>query len=460
MSSVTFDIRQVVQLLGLEVNPYDNINSRSFNVKCPICDKEGYHLNIDDKKGGVWHCAKCDEGGGTIGLYVRFGLHEPKYTAELGKKAAIEIKKQLNLSTYGAKMPYKKENVDYREDSVHLSDVELDRVYQKLLDIPKLRLLNEHREALLKRGISDNDIKTNKYRSLPEALYFPNGKIAILDEFKKKDFNLLYKEYPMLRRLGKKNIMSGIYIGTYLNNYLKINLEGVPGFFKINDLWCFKYTSGIIVPVRNIEGQIVNIQIRKNSGRLRYMTNSSKGYNCGTTGNCRVHFPLNNPTIGPDTVIYITEGPLKSDVALSLTKKANIAYVALLGVNATKDLHDVLEILKKKGCTTIVNAFDMDKITNPNVLKANIKIHKIINDIQGFTYHSLFWDNKTAHIVFARQRAELDKHNIRVNYKSNNIFYQVMKNTILFRKKNIEFDDYWQNKNTKGIDDYLQFLQT
>lgn len=144
---------------------------------------------------------------------------------------------------------------------------------------------------------------------MPYQLYLPKGKRVTLDEFKSGQLDILCRERPKLKRMSRKNIISGIYIGTYLSDYLGVKLNNVPGFFTINGLWCFNYTSGILIPVRNMKQEITGFQIRTDSGKTRYITVSSKGFKNGTAGNCRVHFPIANPPIGSGTRLYLTEGP-------------------------------------------------------------------------------------------------------------------------------------------------------
>ena len=49
-SQPKIDIREVVNLLGLKVDPRCSINSDSFNVQCPFCRDKKYHMNINAEK--------------------------------------------------------------------------------------------------------------------------------------------------------------------------------------------------------------------------------------------------------------------------------------------------------------------------------------------------------------------------------------------------------------------------
>ena len=456
MADFGFNIEQVANILGLERSSGTSAKTTIYNVKCPECNKNKLNINVAK---GVWNCPRCGIGGGTLSLYVRFGLGELNYTKEAGKRAMKEIKKQLGIG-FDTKYQYtNSDNSNYVDDMTHLSDSQLDKVYSRMLKIPALRLLSEHRANLLKRGLTQETIESNEYRSLPERLYLPKGKRETLDEFKAEELDILYRERPELKKLGKKNIISGLYIGTYMHDYLKYDLTNVPGFFQIKGIWCFKYTPGILIPVRNIKGEIVNLQIRTDSGKLRYMTVSSKGYENGVSGGSRTHFPVNNPPIGPDTEIRITEGPLKADVALSMTKPSNVAYIAILGVNSTKDLSIVIDRLSECGCNTFVNAFDMDKLTNPNVARAMKKIKKIVTE-KGLRYRQLFWDSETADQVLKNQTTVLKNNNLQVEYKAEDVFCKILTNTSALFQHKIDYPTVWPNANSKGIDDYLLLRRT
>ncbi len=450
MIDMEFNIAQVADMLGLQRTP-QKCSGQSFYVKCPICDKTGYHLNINVAK-GTWRCAKCGESGGTIGLYVRFGLGEAEYTKQAGHKAVMEIQRQLGLKTDFTPKETEKECED---NSTRLTDSELHAVYSCMLKIPALKLSAEHIANLKDRGMDEDSIKRNGYRTLPERLLLPKGRRSELDKFKNMNYQALCEEQSELARLRKRDVFSGVYIGTYLHNYMKVNLDNVPGFFKVGGLWCFKYTAGMLIPVRNRKGEIVNFQIRTDKGRVRYITNSSSGFEAGTTGQCRVHFPIINPKICEDTVIRLTEGALKADIAASFNTNPNIAYMAILGVNATTAINDTLTELKESGCKTITNAFDMDKITNPHVAKAAQKIREIVQN-NGYNYSCLFWGGVAAKKLVHEQEKVMRDNGISPCSKASNVFYNVLYNTLKMYKNGIDYPE-WSDKNTKGIDDYLNF---
>lgn len=94
------------------------------------------------------------------------------------------------------------------------------------------------------------------------------------------------------------------------------------------------------------------------------------GWSDGFQKNSRCHFPLGNAKLtDPATKVVFTEGPLKADIASALNNDPCI-FMAVHGVNNTKDLYANCKKLKEAGISTVYNAFDMDRYTNPNVREA------------------------------------------------------------------------------------------
>lgn len=88
-----------------------------------------------------------------------------------------------------------------------------------------------------------------------------------------------------------------IQLGLYVANCLEReghSLQGIPGFFKFGSHWCLTYSPGILIPTRNIQGQIVIWQVRRKY-EPKYLTlscGSLPGAVTDTVSRC--HFPLGN----------------------------------------------------------------------------------------------------------------------------------------------------------------------
>ena len=84
---------------------------------------------------------------------------------------------------------------------------------------------------------------------------------------------------------------------------------------------------------------------------------------------------------------YLTEGPLKGDVASFLGSDA--LFVCIGGVNAIGGLRKTLEGLKVR---EVVEAMDSDQMTNPHVRGAVLAMRKEVQRIPGIRYYKYTWD--------------------------------------------------------------------
>lgn len=84
---------------------------------------------------------------------------------------------------------------------------------------------------------------------------------------------------------------------------------------------------------------------------------------------------------------YITEGPLKGDVASYLDNDA--LFVCIGGVFA---LHGLKDTLISLGVTEVVEAMDMDQMSNPQVRRAIQAIRQEVQSIRGIRYSKYVWN--------------------------------------------------------------------
>ena len=204
------DIADVVELLGIRV--VRNTGTQ-LHCKCPFCDDRKAHLNINLGK-NVFRCNRCGKGGGVLHLYAeangislnaayeelcniyRHGEHRPERSIQ---KKVIKQKAQ-------------KPQLDLAPASVR------DNTYSNLLSM--LSLGTAHREAMLNRGVSGEDIIKLGYKTTP-AVRAPKIVTELLER--------------------------GCELG------------GVPGFYIDEETGKWKMDirgSGIMIPDRNSKGQI------------------------------------------------------------------------------------------------------------------------------------------------------------------------------------------------------------
>jgi hypothetical protein len=265
-----------------------------------------------------------------------------------------------------------------------------------------------------------------------------------------------------------KQVQLGLKIASALVA-MGYELQGVPGFYKFGNAWCFYAQPGILIPTRNMKGEIVVWQVRKKYGSSKYITcHNSNLPGAVTASVVRCHFPLHNAPLASKPTVIFTEGPLKADVALCLCGNP-VFFAAILGIAQKEDLLRHIEDFRSAGIETIQNGFDMDKITNPNVIDGSVAL---MNEIQmrGMTVQQLYWGERYAQyklmslIFIARTRNVLLPEDL----QTLNIFDQLKTVSLALRSAGIEACKRGTNKDkvswywdpeTKGIDDYYLSLR-
>ena len=433
-------IVDIAEIIGLEMEPF-RTGKISFNARCPICgDPHEYKLNINVLK-NCWRCAKCGSNGGMFDMYARFsmGYNEGEIDKSVRHRAAVELEGLLGLDN----ILDNQVKVDYSYPVEYIkSDSELNDIYSKLIECPLIALRDKELTMLIGRGLDIQTIRDNGYRSMSFDLDVGIEIPAQIQDATKS-----------LGRYNAQKIKNGLILTAYV--MLRYNIqsfEGIPGFYRYHGYWCFNYQFGTMIPVRNYLGEIVGFQVRTESGKLRYITISSGKLPDGTGAKCRVHFPVHNPRINASTKLLLTEGPLKADVSLCLSHKSTTAFVAIMGVNNTKDLELVLDQIKQKGCKSVYNALDMDRLTNPHVLKASDNIKKMVEE-RGMRWVELYWDRPSAESVLKKQ-----SRYVSVPQSTGSLYDKIRKSTFLIYQKGIKLDHSWPDPERKGIDDYFNTL--
>lgn len=206
---------------------------------------------------------------------------------------------------FGDQVVHKEEPVEIFNAELADADV-IDRTYQEMLSL--LTLNDKHQEDLKKRGLTKEQIEIQRYRSVP-----------------------LFGIKNMVQKL----LESGQTV------------KGVPGFYEDQDgKWTINFTSknsGILIPIRSMEGKIQGFQIRLDQvmeGR-KYIWLSSVKFQNGVSSGSPVH------VIGSLDAeqIYLTEGALKGTIAHYLSGDT---FICVAGVNQYRNLKPVLETLKSR----------------------------------------------------------------------------------------------------------------
>lgn len=319
---------------GLVLNPR-TLTRGEVEASCPFCGDHGvgkYHLFLNTST-DQYRCVLCGAQGNSVTLYARVkGLNNREAFQELEEGGNVYPMPKQPDSQYTEAAPRK------------LS--ERSEVYSTMLDL--LTLSDQHKENLIGRGLSEKQIERNQYRSMPER---EKGRRLLAD---------------LLRSCG-------------------CDLSGIPGFRTRYGEWTLAGPSGFLIPVRNKEGLIQGLKIRLDDeadpGR-KYRWLSSRDMPNGTRSYSWIHVTGNTAS----RRAYLTEGPLKGDVASFLDNDA--LFVCIGGVNA---IHGLKETVLDLSVTELVEAMDMDQTTNPHVRNAILSIRKEIGRLPNIKYSKYVW---------------------------------------------------------------------
>ena len=305
-------------------------------ASCPFCGDHGrgkYHLSLNTDT-DQYRCNLCNAHGNSVTLYARLnGVSNKAAYRELMKDRKVYPMPQQPASQDTERQPLALE-------ARHAA-------YSAMLE--HLTLLDKHGENLLGRGLSEERIRQNQYRSMPETA---RGRRLLTELLRAQGYDLL----------------------------------GLPGFRTYYGDWTLCGPNGFLIPVRNRGGLIQGLKIRldgEEDARRKYRWLSSRGQPNGTRSYSWVH-------VTGDTTkkrAYLTEGPLKGDVASFLAN--NALFVCIGGVNA---LHGLKDTLLDLGVTEAVEAMDMDQMQNEQVRNAVLAMRREVQGIRGLKYSKYTWN--------------------------------------------------------------------
>ena len=331
-------------------------------ANCPFCGDINRHLYINTVT-NIYHCQRCKAGGNSVNLYAGVKNIFDNRTAfcELSKSLSIHISPTWEPVTATIRQ-YELQPLLMRHN-----------VYSYFLSL--LKLSAPHRRNLRLRGLPDNVIARNQYKTVPL-----NAKLRA-------------------------------YIISMLSR--RYDLCGIPGFYFNEDtqMWMMTARAGFFVPVRSQDGLIQGMQIRlddESDCKYRWFSSSKKDNGC--TASVWIH------TVGNTNshVLCITEGALKADIASYLSGGA--LFVAVPGINALNELDKTLDSFTVK---RIFECIDMDKLTNEYVKTGLERIGQIARK-HCANYVPLEWDaryNGIDNWLLYRQQHILNK-NFKEDYKN------------------------------------------
>ena len=230
-----------------------------------------------------------------------------------------------------------------------------DNTYSNLLSL--LTLCPTHQSALKERGLKSEEMELLCYRTTPTT---------------------------RLKRIVTELLERGC------------TLDGVPGFYcqKDSGQWVLDIRgSGIMLPDRNLLGQIEAIQVRLDkvyNQKFYNLTSVDQYY--GTQSKCCPHY------VGVhegDEVVCLTEGVMKSDLAYSFAQGSpyECGFVGLTGIPSYSQYERALEELDSIGVKRINVMVDSDYQVKEEVRKARDRYIEM-GAAAGFEMVPITWTQK------------------------------------------------------------------
>lgn len=198
-----------------------------------------------------------------------------------------------------------------------------------------LSLKDEHRRALRARGLTDGEIRRLNFKSTPHP-------------------------------------MAGDCIAQALSDF---DLRGIPGFYFERGRWRMAHGGpGFYIPVRNAQGQLAGLQIRRDDygdGRGKYRWFSSNGKHHGVSGGAPVHHANWHLLANGADQVLVTEGALKANViaCLSGLPVIGVAGVSNFGAGFAANLQTNFPAVRE-----VVIAYDRDLMEKPQVYDALLRL--------------------------------------------------------------------------------------
>ena len=376
-----FTILDVAGLLPLRVR---RRGAGSFYVDCPFCGDTKGRLNISRKN--VWRCNRCDASGGMLALYAKmYGISNAEAYREICEALGCD---RATGNTSPRRQPVKPVLLPSDISRTELAAPQA--IHQTLtLLLEQLSLSPRHKAHLLspKRGLTDAQIERFRLKSTPPPF--------------------------LCRGLAERLLAKGC------------TLQGVPGFYQGEDgKWTVNFSNraaGILIPAVGMDGLLCGMQILldkplrdKNDPPekqgAKYIWFSSNDRRMGVTSGSPVHF-VGDPFA---KTVYVTEGLLKADIAHTLTGRS---FAAVAGVANLANLERHLPTLAHGGVQTIVEAFDMDKLSKPQVSAACEKLERMVlsNRIQciHLTWNAAYKGIDDWQLALRAAQAQSEQANLR-----------------------------------------------
>lgn len=411
----------ISDVLGMDDIPIYKKRGSELYFRCPDCGRQ------DEKCSGntgtnFWHCFHCGAGGNPITLHMHVkGIDDPK-------AAARDLHEIAGDTTVSFRLNIEEQDNRYSDEPIvegtKASDMQHAKVYSVMSRIS--RLSQAHKENLLKRGLSEQDIKDGGF------------------------FDITNDGYAFCRRLvneGKLKTSDLDGIAGFYDGYAGKTVACVKsrGFFC--PAWYPVKTDRGWVEIK-VAGQISQPETAakaKAEGRdiQKYIWFSSADRQGGVSSGARCSV-LKGTDRG---CAIVTEGTLKAFVTWCLLGR-RITVISVPGIRSLRYLKGVLtdtEIIASDD--VIIEAYDMDKMAR------SAAAMKVLYDHRDQKKYGQ-WD----YMTFMKKKTK-DQENIadaqhklwsvidQTGHKHDTLSWDIDPESPKARRK-------W-NGNIKGIDDFL-----
>ena len=271
-------------------------------------------------------------------------------------RGPMQIANQLKADKVLTPSAYKRKSRPIETVELPIASAEVrDNTYSNLLSL--LTLCPTHQSALKERGLKSEEMERLCYRTTPTT---------------------------RLKRIVTELLERGCI------------LDGVPGFYcqKDSGQWVLDIRgSGIMLPDRNLLGQIEAIQVRLDkvyNQKFYNLTSVDQYY--GTQSKCCPHYV--GVHVG-DEVVCLTEGVMKSDLAYSFAQGSpyECGFVGLTGIPSYSQYERALEELDSIGVKRINVMVDSDYQVKEEVRKARDRYIEM-GAAAGFEMAPITWTQK------------------------------------------------------------------
>lgn len=370
---------------------------KQYQIPCPNSnhiERVSDNTYIEPNK-NLFKCFSCNAGGSNAFSYYywhEFGHAYDKDSKEDRKNFPVVIEKIAKLlgipiqyedgTTVKSDNPYVPKYTKPKELQALDPDT-CDKVYRAFLSLCPIR--KEHAmEWMQGRKYSKEDIITLGFRSVPAP-----------EELNKILLQLQSKGYPLARVPGfVQRLLPENYAKQYPDGLLEKDEEG-RGYW----VWTISAgKGGYFIPVRDREGRIIRMRIRRDEGKPKYIWFSSYDNTAiekdtfrlrrnGVSSGSPLHIvpPTSQIRIwstGTELsdiynvkVVIVTEGEHKAQIS------ANELKTAFIGVPGVGNFKDVLPLVSDWGTKKLILAYDMDTLKKEDDSVKSEKKQKMLFDI-------------------------------------------------------------------------------